>query len=145
MFSNVMQQVPVLTRPVRAMAAAVALGLLAACSLAPLDQVVVGERQVNAPSERQVKKLIEKKLYSKSSRAKVLELDVAESWFDRHGRFGLVCVVTIDGGPPMKPFLGYERIRVRILEVLLEQRLEEWRIKRMKALPRVHLLPALNV
>ena len=123
---------------------AAALGLLAACSLTPMDQVETGERKITAPSEYQVKKLIEKKLASKSASSKVLGLDVAETWFDGHGRFGIICKVKIDNGPPIKPFIGYERIRVRFMEVLLEQRLEEWRIKRMTPLGRVHLLPAFD-
>ena len=144
MQSHLTQAVSPLMNSLKLSVAALMLAFLAACAFAPPDPAVTDERQVTVPSERQVTRLLEKKLQSNVSEARVLDLDVTESWVDREGRLRLICVAQIDGGPPTMPMLGYERVQVRKLELFLEKERWKWHPRRVKALGSLQLLPAVD-
>ena len=123
-------------RTLNVIVAAATLCCLAACAFVPLEQ--------GAPNELQITELLEKKLQSSSKAARVLNLDVTDSWFDGQRRYRLICVAQIDGGPPVSPVTGYVRVQVRKLELILEKQRTDWRLKRVTARGLVQLLPAID-
>ena len=130
------QSVSAMTRPLKVVIAATVLGFLIACAFTPPEQ--------GTPNEHQITKLLEKKLQSSSSDAKVLDLNVTDSWFDKRGHLRIICVAQIDGGPQRTPTTGYERVQVRKLELFLEKQRTDWRLKRVTARGFVSLIPAVD-